>query len=65
MKILEITNKARKQIKLLRNHYFSYIINKSAYLELSDMIEALKKSDDQDIIREVDIINQKLNERQN
>ncbi len=60
MKIFEITDNARKQIKLLHNLYISYILDKFNYQELSDMIYDLKKSDDLDIAREAEIINQKL-----
>lgn len=62
MKIVEITDNARKQIKLLQNLYISYLLDKSGYQELSDMIYDLKKSDDLDIVREAEIINQKLME---
>ena len=60
MKIFEITDDARKQIKLLRNLYISYILDKFNYQELSDMIYDLKNSDDLDVAREAEIINQKL-----
>jgi hypothetical protein len=60
MKIVEITDNARKQIKLLQDLYISYLLDKSGYQELSDMIHDLKKSDDLDTVREAEIINQKL-----
>jgi hypothetical protein len=60
MRIVEIENQSRKIIKQLHNLYTSYILKPSLYSELLDLVNECLNSDDLDVVREANIINQKL-----
>jgi predicted nucleotidyltransferase len=60
MRLTEISSASRKTIKKLQKLYFSFIINYSNYIELIELINQCKLSEDIDLIREATIIDDKV-----
>lgn len=60
MRLTEISSASRKTIKKLQKLYFSFIINYSNYIELIELINRCKLSEDIDLIREATIIDDKV-----
>jgi hypothetical protein len=60
MKILEVLNSTRKIIKQLNNLYIAYTLDNSKYSDLVMMINSVNQTNDNDLIREINIINNKL-----
>jgi hypothetical protein len=59
MRIVEVTNQARKVIKNIQNLYISYTVNHQKYGELLNTLNNIN-SLDKDVIREVSLIKEKL-----
>jgi hypothetical protein len=60
MRLAEISSESRKTIKRLQDLYLSFIFNYSNYIELIELINQCKLSNDHNIIREAIVIDDKL-----
>jgi hypothetical protein len=60
MKITEITDQSRKIIKQLSRLYISFAVDKNKYSDLVSYMEALIGTPDADIIREVEMVRQRI-----
>jgi hypothetical protein len=60
MKLAEISNRSKKIINQLNSLYISYILDPSLYPELIELIYQCKNSNNADLNKEANIVNNKL-----